>query len=154
MQWGSGEGSHSSTQGYNTWEFIYPTPYTTSVLSLSITGTGQTTELGTNYCNTVTLSSVLVASHDKGYVIIIGIQQWGIVEHIKQETRVTATFPTHFTQNNFAVLPVIFGWESVSDTISAYCISKTLTEAVLIADAGKGITSTNYANILYAAIGQ
>lgn len=77
QQWGSGEGSHSSTQGYNTWEFIYPTPYTTSVLSLSITGTGHTTELGTNYCNTVTLSSVLVASHDKGYVIIIGIQQWG-----------------------------------------------------------------------------
>ena len=84
----------------------------------------------------------------------MAIKQWGIVEHIKQETRVTATFPTHFTQNNFAVLPVIFGWESVSDTISAYCISKTLTEAVLIADAGKGTTGTNYTNILYAAIGQ
>ena len=80
--------------------------------------------------------------------------QWGIVENIRQETQVTTAFPTSFSKNNFGVFPVIFNWDSVSDTISAYCVSKSLTEAVLMADTGQGVIGTNYANILYLAIGQ
>lgn len=124
-----------------------------------VTGTGgNPTTLGANAAfselATLTYARVFSVETQDYYLLAAGVQQWGIVEHIKQETRATATFPIPFTQNNFAVLPVIFGWESVDDTISAYCISKTLTEAVLIADTGQGITGINYADILYAAIGQ